>query len=398
MKKIATISFAILVDLSTVCAYYAHANGPSYACPNSEVSYTYSTDMPSSTVRFTITNGKIFNVFSQTWETVFEFDQSSNPNLNETYPFRVKWDNLPIGYTGNVNVRVTQLWHVEGNRAVTFDGSPDYPVIAGNGYILNCQSQQQVYNVTVLPENWNLVDWNYTSQIQEVSTGYNSTTVEGVNTSYTGGETLTGVFEFTTGGVTCATRNVNKLIWLGAPAPASQTVNGNSYYYGYEICPGSNWVGVSWFGSYSFVSWQVWAGGSYYTTDTQADFDFPITSSSAMISAIASNACGSSYSATWHLNKKNFGCSSSFTVSAYPNPVTNELTVESIKSGDGSETMPVPIADEVTIYNKLNVKVFSENPSVSKLIINTKDLPRGEYILNVTFGRETIRKHILIAR
>ena len=397
MKKIITTSILLICISSIGQAYYVHVNGSSYACPNSELTYTYSTNSPSGTVKFTITNGKIFNIFSQSWVTYWEFSQDSNTNLNESYPFRVKWDNLPIGTVANVKCEISLIFSPEGNRSVIFGSSPDMPVIAGSASLLNCTNQQQTYTATVVPEYWSLTSWNYSSQIQPVSTSYNSVTVQGANTTYSGGETLTGVFQFTTGGITCDTRYVSKPIWVGMPSPGSQTVDGSSYYSGYQICQGSHWVGISWNGAVSSTSWQVWTGGSYYTTNTTCDFVLPSSASSAMISVNATNGCGTSYNASYYLNKKSWGCES-FLVASYPNPASSELIIESSFANDTDGTRTTILPDEVVMFDKQNSKVAVGTSEDSQTKIDTRRLPKGQYYLHVRFGEEIIRRHIVIER
>lgn len=397
MKKIIS-TMMLVVGFASLCqAYYVHVNGPSYTCPNSELNYSYSTNSPAGTLKFTITNGKIFNTIAQTWVTYWEFNQDTNPTLNESYPFRVKWDNLALGTVGNIKCVISLIFSPEGNKSVIFGSSPDMPVIAGSGSLLNCINEQQAYTVTVLPLNWYLSNWNYSNQIQPVSTGINTVTIKGANTTYSGGETLTGVFQFTTDGNTCDTRYVNKSVWVGKPSPGSQTVDGSSYYSGFQICPGSHWVGISWNGAVSSTSWQVWTGGSYFTTNTTCDFVFPTSASSAMISVSATNTCGTSYNTSYYLNKKTWGCGS-FLVASYPNPASSELIIDSSFASEIDGTPRTVVPDEVILFDQQNSKVAVGVLDDSKTKIDTRKLPKGQYYLHVRFGEEIIRKHIIIER
>ena len=193
-------------------AYYVHANGPSNACANSEVTYTYSDDMIQGTLTWTITKGQIFNIFSQTWVSSWAIDQSSNPTLNDSYPFHVRFDPIPFGatgYTANVKVEIFKIFAVEGNKLVALEPSPGVPIINGQTSLLNCIGQQQSYTPVSLPPNWNLTGWTMTSNLQQLGSSTNPITVKAANTTYSGQETLTGQFQFSTGGVSCGTKSVN---------------------------------------------------------------------------------------------------------------------------------------------------------------------------------------------
>lgn len=222
-------------------------------------------------------------------------------------------------------------------------------------------------------------------------------TIQGTNTTYSGLQTLTGNFTFTTGGNSCGTKSVVKNIWVGKPAPASQTVNGSPYYSGFQICPGSNWVGVSWNGQVNTTSWQVWTGGSYCTTNTSADFTLATNGpSSVSISVNATNVCGTSYNASWYLSKKTYGCGS-YLLATYPNPSTNEVNVHAaFVDNEMNETEVVP--DQLILIDRYNRKIVNESPKESAFRIDTRNIPDGEYYLKVVFGTEEVTRRILIKK
>jgi hypothetical protein len=172
--------------------------------------------------------------------------------------FDVKWDNIPLGSTGNVHIYASDfIFFSNGNRNVTFGPSPGTPVISGSNFLLNCNNQQQSYVATNLPTGWQLVNWTFSGHIQQVNPVLSPKIIEATSTTWQGMETLTGIFNFTTGGSTCGTQNVSKGIWLGPPTASSQTVDGSSYSPGYQLCPGSHWVGVSWNGQVTSTNWHV---------------------------------------------------------------------------------------------------------------------------------------------
>lgn len=391
--------------LAVVCSqysfsysYYAHVNGPGYTCPDSELTYYYEENMPEGRIIFTITNGKIFNLVSSTWETTWEFYQGDHPDWNETYPFRVKWDNLPLGTVGNVNVRICSGWCVEGDKVVTFNPTPGTPIIAGSTYLLNCQNQQQTYSANSIPQNWALTGWTLSSSIQQVATGPNQITVAGTNTTYNGMQTVTGMFQFTTDGNSCGTQNVTKNVWLGKPAPLSQSVDGFSYYSGYMICPGNHWVGITWNGLVTSTSWSVTSGIYYSANNNECDFTLPSSGySSVDITVNGSNVCGTSYNASYYLSKKPYGCGS-FMVAAYPNPATNELNVQTTEVVETGGVESQIVADEIILLDKRQSKIVHERPTGSTTKIKTLILPPGEYYLHVKFGDEIIKQHVIIQK
>jgi hypothetical protein len=392
----------ILACLTIVCcglsASYAEViiTGPGYTCPNSELIYYYDDDRrQDAQVDFVITNGKIFNIFSQTWESAWTFDRGVHTDLNETWPFRIRWDNLPLGTVGKVWVQVCGASCVNATKNVTFGGDPATPTILGDSYLLNCLSQQKNYTATSIPQNWNLVDWTFTSQIEQVGGTANSNpvTVRGTNTTFTGTQTLTGIFHFITNGNHCATKNVNKSIWVGRPNPTIMTVNGSNYTPGTQLC-GDNWVGIEYSTPVSSTSWTFDPSLPYYYSDA-AQCNFNVDSSwpdTWRITAVGTNACGAGYAGLYYFSK---GCWY-FMVSAYPNPASSELTIEtlSIKEKDNSKLEIVP--SEVLLLDKSSSKLIQEYPTKSTVKLDIQDIPKGAYILQIKLGDKVVKKHILI--
>lgn len=404
MKTITKVLFGIMSFVPfTSLAFYAHVYGPNYTCPNSQLNYTYDDDYGGGVVTFTITNGQILNEINQTWGSVWSFDRGSYPQYNENWTFKIRWNNLPLGTLGNVKVQVCDRTFPcicsSGNRGVTFGPSPGTPIISGNTFLLNCQSQQQTYTVNSIPESWSLVSWNYSSHIQSANgTTLSPKIVSANNTTWQGMETLTGVFNFTTGGNTCATQNVNKNIWLNRPAVASQTVEGSAYYAGYQICPGNRWVGITWNGLVTSTSWTVTPGIAFYANNNECDFTLPSTGySSVSISVNATNACGTSTNSSYYLVKKSYGCGS-FLVATFPNPATEELTVKtSVQSTSEIGEYDV-IADQIELTDATNAKRVSLVPTTSVIKLDTRTIPPGQYFLKLRFGNESVVKQIVIKK
>ncbi|MBL7870289.1 MAG: T9SS type A sorting domain-containing protein [Cyclobacteriaceae bacterium] len=208
--------------------------------------------------------------------------------------------------------------------------------------------------------------------------------------------TLTGVFNFTTGGVTCATQNVAKSIWLGKPSIISQTLNGGSYFPGSQICPGNHWVGVSWNGLVGSTFWNVTPGISYYSNNTTCNFTLPNNGySSVAITVNATNSCGTSSNTSFYLSKKTYGCGS-FLVSASPNPASNDLNIKTSLVSETEGIQYEAIADAVYLVDESNSKVISIVPSDASFNLDTRQIKNGIYFLHTRFGKDEFVKRIII--
>lgn len=326
-------------------------------------------------------------------------DQADHPTLNESYPFRVRFDPIAYGSTGNIaNVKVQISWGftVEGNKQVALEPSPGNPIINGQTTILNCIGQQQSYTPVSLPPNWNFTGWTMTNNLQQVGSSTNPITLKGVNTTYSGQQALTAQFQFSTGGVVCGTtKSVTKPIWVGKPSAGAQVVDGSSYWPGYQICPGNHWVGMTWNGLVNSVAWTVPPGISYYTNNTICNFTFPTSGSAVAISVNATNTCGTSSNASYYLSKKTFGCGS-FMVSSYPNPASDEITIQSRYTAEGFDEQEEIIPDEIILINAENLTMLKTKPAGLATKINTSKLAPGSYVLKVRFGESVTQQHVLI--
>lgn len=314
----------------------------------------------------------------------------------------VKWNSSAIGTIGNIHIKVCDHTATficsNGDKNVTFGASPGSPIISGSGSILNCANEQQSYTPVSVPENWQLVSWNYSSNIQQVNGTLNPKLVKGVNTSANGMETLTGVFNFVTGGNTCSTQNVSKSIWLGKPGAASQVVDGSGYYAGYQICPGNHWVGVTWNGPVTSTSWSVTPGISYTTNSTICNFNLPSSGFSGVsITVNGSNGCGTSSNTSFYMSKKTFGCGS-FLMSASPNPSSNDLTVTTSIANENSGLQYEVVADAVELVDERNTKIISLIPSHAKTTLDISQIQNGIYYLHTRFGKDDFVKRIIIKK
>lgn len=388
--------FLMLLLPGKTSGFYAHVIGPSYTCPNSELIYEYDDDYGGGDVQLCITNGLIFNTVTQTWVTCWEFYEGDITVEN----FRVKWNNSAIGTIGNIHIRICDHTATficsNGDKSVTFGASPGTPIIYGVDYLFNCINQQQSYAPVSVPESWQLVSWNYSSNIQSVNGTLNPKTIKAVSTNSNEMATLTGVFNFTTNGITCATQNVNKSIWLGKPGIISQVVDGSSYYAGYQICPGNHWAGVAWNGPVTSTSWSVTPGISYYSNNTTCNFTLPSSGySSVAISVNATNTCGTSSNTSFYLTKKGYGCGS-FLISVSPNPSSEDLTVTTSVLNEADGTQYNVVADGIELVDDSNSKLINLAPAEATTNLDTRKIRNGIYYLHVRFGEDRYVKRVII--
>ena len=148
-------------------------------------------------------------------------------------------------------------------------------------------------------------------------------------------------------------------------------------------------------GPLSSTSWTVTPGISWVANNTECDFTLPRSGLSGVaITVNGTNACGTSSNVNYFLSKKTWGCGS-FMVASFPNPSSGELTVES-SFVDDKESQTEVIPDEVVLLDKFSQKVISKFPTESRTLLDTKNIPDGEYYLRVRYGTEKSVSRVII--
>ena len=128
------------------------------------------------------------------------------------------------------------------------------------------------------------------------------------------------------------------------------------------------------------------------------DFTFDVKRNDIIfdISYSKTNACGTTYGCTYFSNsggQQRPVRNGASTIMIYPNPVQNQLTIEqsadqiSSKAGSGNIS--------ARLYDSFSRLAKSGESTNGKLLIDTGDLPKGVYYLNVFYNGETIGKQIL---
>lgn len=178
-----------------------------------------------------------------------------------------------------------------------------------------------------------------------------------------------------------------------------------------QLCPGNHYLTVTPVGGNAgTASWNVPGGITYSVGTNELDFVFPSNVSNVSISAYSSNSCGTGTNSAFYLTKKTYGCSKSLSMTIFPNPASDNITI-SMNSG---ESLPNPDSFSsdltelkydktvesanytVSIYNSqssLVSKTTRSGKSFSVPLVNLKD---GTYILEVSDGKNFSRQQFVV--
>lgn len=197
---------------------------------------------------------------------------------------------------------------------------------------------------------------------------------------------------------TCGTDRVGRTISTGRPQFTNNKIRGVPYTGSpVYLCPGNHWIETTPVGATSSTSWQVpvphvVTGGNY------VDFTLPANFSSVVITATASNSCGST-NQMFIMMRQNFGCSS-YLFSAYPNPSDQALTIvsedEYFDVASVQTDSENAMIDEIVLYNDRQQMVYKARQVYSGHHIPTSNLPAGRYILHIHYGKELLQRQIQI--
>jgi len=307
---------------------------------------------------------------------------SLNPNLTEanvrTVLQQTAVDMGSVGFDntygfGRVNAQAAL------NRIITDRGT----AIVGNNLICNVET-----NTLVNGPPGNLT-WS-TSQ----PTGLSITawgTAQRIN-SYNGAANVMATATTAQGCVNVIT----KPVWVGMPIITNQKVDGGPYFAGHSICPGNHWLSVTPVGgNAASATWTVPPGIPFFAGTNTLDFTFPTSSSSISITTRSSNACGTGPNTSFFVMKKTFGCGS-FAMMVHPNPVKDELVVETSPIG-GEDRLDAPVIEQAVLLNGSNQMASKGTEGGNQSKLDVSGLPRGQYYLHVKIrGEETIKMHIIL--
>lgn len=278
------------------------------------------------------------------------------------------------------------------------------PTITGGTNTL-CTTSNSTYNLSFIPGN-STVTWSVSPASYFATTGGANTTGTGgtatirASSNFAGSATISFVIQGT-----CNTNTVTRTFWVGFPQISNQRVDGSSYYGPTSICPGSHWLQVTPLGTTNNANWTVQSGVPFVVTPNYLDFYMYSNVSSIAITANASNVCGTGPNAAFYLMKKTWGCPSSFSVAASPNPVADELSVTTISTSDFSDAQAIFGADLQDIPPNVGRAVLLDGQAQSvvegqwidgKLKLNVKGLKKGLYFLHIFVDDKIYKEQIIV--
>jgi hypothetical protein len=272
-----------------------------------------------------------------------------------------------------------------------------------SGPTIVCSSSAE-YTVNYVPENCSIY-WENSSSVSRVSPqGSNPCTFS---------TTVPGSFWIR---ASIKTNSNNGYVtlpqykgWVGTPQISNQRVDGNTYYPGYQICPGNHYLSVTPLGG-GTAAWTVPSGISYFVGTNQLNFTFPSSLSSTSISCRSSNSCGTGSNYYFYLTKKSYGCSGYYRMTLYPNPASDNVTItmteESplIDTGDSTLTAAAinnsitkePVTFSIRIYNSQSTLLSTVSRSGKSFSVPLTNMRDGTYIIEVSDGKNSFRQQLIV--
>lgn len=200
-----------------------------------------------------------------------------------------------------------------------------------------------------------------------------------------------------------------KYFWAGKPIITNQKVDGSYYYPGFQICPGNHWLSVTPVGDGAgTATWIVPPGIVYWVGYNTLDFTFPSSLSSIAISASSANTCGSTGNIYFYLTKKTWGCYGSYSMSLFPNPASDNVTITMneilplavTSDSSGIDMMNAKITETITftirIFNSQSILLFTATRTGKSFTIPLNNLRNGIYIVEVNDGEYSYRQQLTV--
>lgn len=312
-----------------------------------------------------------------------------------------------VTYTLNAGEQAGLTWNnqlgygrVNALRAV----QASLPTITGGTNTL-CTTSNSTYSLSFIPGN-STVNWSVSPASYFATNGGASTTGMGgtatirAASNFAGSATISFVIQSN-----CVTSTITRTIWVGAPQISNQRVDGNSYYGPTYICPGNHWLQVTPLGTTNNANWTVQNGVPFHVTPNYLDFTMYSNVSSIAITANATNVCGTGANAAFYLMRKTWGCPSYYSIAAYPNPASQELTVSTVSTLDLSnasmlfedvlnDTPPTP--SRAVLIDEQGRSVCEGQLVGNDLKLNLKGLKRGLYYIYIYVDDQIYKEQILV--
>jgi hypothetical protein len=199
--------------------------------------------------------------------------------------------------------------------------------------------------------------------------------------------------------------------WVGTPEMTNPIVDGRSYYTGMQICPGNHYIKVTPVGGNpTTATWIIPSGIPYLIGTNQVDFTLPSNVNGLQFSARSTNSCGTGSYFSYYLAKKTSGCPSSISMTLYPNPAMDNVNIL-LKSDevpqDLSDTTITYLNDvqniepsyyTIKVYNSRSSLVATFTRSGKSFNIPLSNLNIGNYIIELSDGKNSTRQELIIKR
>jgi len=286
----------------------------------------------------------------------------------------------------------------------TIDGG--YPVTLTGANVV-CTSGA-TFTLNYLPSGYT-VNWSslLSSNLYVVNAVGNTATIAAQSGAYGAGY-VQPIINSTTG---CSYTLPIFNTWVGPPQVTNQKVDGSYYSPGKQICPGNHWLDVTPIGQGAGnATWTVPSGIQYIAGNNTLDFTFPSNLSSITISASSTNSCGTSSKANFYLSKKTSGCPNSISMTLYPNPASDNVTISIIGNQppidlvdssfsnvvNTNNTTGEPSSYMIRIYNNQSALVSTQIRSGKNFNIPLTNMINGTYIIEVSDGKNSSRQQLIV--
>jgi len=278
----------------------------------------------------------------------------------------------------NVQRALQQIFTITGPDYVSCTGSSSYSINTPGGYGFN---------------------WSTSSNLS-ITGGQGSATVQVIHngTSAVSGPAWVQVTLTTPCGATAVYRR--DIAHSGAPNVTEMRLDGNVIqpYSMNNVCLYNSYNLNATISGSGSSSWQVInnnTGASIsWSTFNTATFSSGSSPGTFTIKLTLSNSCGSS---DRFYNFNAFNCGGYFAYTIYPNPATDELTVQFEESAEEKdfperfELIPESQYDPITVVRTMDTREEATKQRLKankQFTFNVKDLPRGRYVLRVTKENE----------
>ena len=249
-------------------------------------------------------------------------------------------------------------------------------------------------SVPGLPANYSVTSWS-SSNTSGLTVNSSGTATRQNN--FDGFVTVTATVTKSTG---CNSAfEISKEVWVGEPTSITgQNLNGGTYYSGISVCPGSHYVTVTPVNTGDApqtINWTVQSGISHFINGNLLNFTMPSSVTSVSITATPTNACGSGPNTSFYITKNSF-CRGYYSLMTYPNPASDELSVEIFTTDEAGKQLDTIKPDKLVLFNEQGKKMLEYVPSNSKTDIDVSKFEPGKYFLHVYVGEEKEIRQIII--